>query len=100
MLPAGVMDVIVLGAAQVAARRPGARHPVHVEPWRAAARRGLRPVNRTGRARPDGGHPRARLTFRFIPAKATDNPYLDEAYFRRLDTIKDPARRAMACPAL
>jgi hypothetical protein len=34
------------------------------------------------------------LTIRFIPAKATDNPYLDEAYFRRLDAIKDPPRRA------
>jgi hypothetical protein len=34
------------------------------------------------------------LTIRFIPAKATDNPHLDEAYHRRLDAIKDPARRA------
>lgn len=34
------------------------------------------------------------LTQRFIPAKATDNPYLDAAYHRRLDSIKDPARRA------
>jgi hypothetical protein len=34
------------------------------------------------------------LTVRFIPAKATDNPYLDAAYFRRLDAISDPARRA------
>jgi hypothetical protein len=34
------------------------------------------------------------LTVRFIPAKATDNPFLDEAYFRRLDSIPDPARRA------
>ena len=34
------------------------------------------------------------LTVRFIPAKATDNPHLDEAYFRRLDSIPDPARRA------
>jgi phage terminase large subunit len=34
------------------------------------------------------------LTRRFIPAKATDNPYLDAAYFRRLDAIADPARRA------
>jgi hypothetical protein len=34
------------------------------------------------------------LTRRFIPAKATDNPYLDEAYFRRLDSIPDPKRRA------
>ena len=34
------------------------------------------------------------LTRRFIPAKATDNPYLDAAYFRRLDAITDPARRA------
>lgn len=34
------------------------------------------------------------LTVRFIPAKATDNPHLDEAYFRRLDSIADPARRA------
>jgi terminase large subunit-like protein len=34
------------------------------------------------------------LTIRFIPAKATDNPFLDEAYFRRLDAIPDPARRA------
>jgi len=34
------------------------------------------------------------LTRRFIPAKATDNPHLDAAYFRRLDAIPDPARRA------
>jgi hypothetical protein len=34
------------------------------------------------------------LTIRFIPAKATDNPHLDEAYLRRLDAIPDPARRA------
>jgi hypothetical protein len=34
------------------------------------------------------------LTKRFIPAKATDNPYLDSAYFRRLDSIPDPSRRA------
>jgi hypothetical protein len=34
------------------------------------------------------------LTRRFIPARATDNPYLDAAYYRRLDAIKDPARRA------
>lgn len=34
------------------------------------------------------------LTVRFIPAKATDNPYLDAAYHRRLASIKDPARRA------
>jgi hypothetical protein len=34
------------------------------------------------------------LTVRLIPAKAIDNPYLDQAYFRRLDAIKDPARRA------
>lgn len=34
------------------------------------------------------------LTVRFIPARATDNPHLDEAYFRRLDAIPDPARRA------
>ncbi len=34
------------------------------------------------------------LTVRFIPAKATDNPHLDDAYFRRLDAIPDPARRA------
>ena len=34
------------------------------------------------------------LTRRFIPAKATDNPYLDAAYRHRLDSIKDPARRA------
>lgn len=34
------------------------------------------------------------LTVRFIPAKATDNPHLDAAYFRRLDAIPDPARRA------
>jgi phage terminase large subunit len=34
------------------------------------------------------------LTRRFIPAKATDNPHLDEAYHRRLDSIPDPARKA------
>jgi hypothetical protein len=34
------------------------------------------------------------LTVRFIQAKATDNPWLDEAYFRRLDAITDPARQA------
>jgi hypothetical protein len=34
------------------------------------------------------------LTRRFIPAKATDNPYLDAAYFQRLDEIPDPARKA------
>lgn len=34
------------------------------------------------------------LTVRFIKAKATDNPYLDEGYYRRLDAIPDPARRA------
>lgn len=34
------------------------------------------------------------LTVRFIPAKATDNPFLDAAYHRRLDSIPDPARRA------
>lgn len=34
------------------------------------------------------------LTIRFIPAKATDNPHLDAAYYRRLDAIPDPARRA------
>lgn len=40
------------------------------------------------------------LTRRFIPAKATDNPYLDEAYFRRLDSIPDPARRAAIRPGI
>jgi len=34
------------------------------------------------------------LTRRFIPARATDNPHLDEAYYRRLNSIPDPARRA------
>jgi phage terminase large subunit len=34
------------------------------------------------------------LTRRYIPARATDNPWLDEAYHRRLDAIPDPARRA------
>lgn len=34
------------------------------------------------------------LTRRFIPAKATDNPHLDPAYFRNLDAIPDPQRRA------
>lgn len=34
------------------------------------------------------------LSIRFIKARATDNPYLDEAYYRRLDAIPDPARRA------
>lgn len=30
----------------------------------------------------------------FIPAKATDNPYLDPNYEAQLNSIKDPARRA------
>jgi phage terminase large subunit len=34
------------------------------------------------------------LTTRFIPARATDNPHLDEAYHRRLDAIPDPVRRS------
>jgi hypothetical protein len=34
------------------------------------------------------------LTRRFIPAKATDNPHLNAGYFRQLDAIPDPARRA------
>lgn len=34
------------------------------------------------------------LTRRFIPARATDNPYLNDAYYRQLDAITDPARRA------
>jgi hypothetical protein len=34
------------------------------------------------------------ITVRFIPAKATDNPHLNDAYFRNLDAIPDPDRRA------
>jgi PBSX family phage terminase large subunit len=34
------------------------------------------------------------LTVRFIQARATDNPHLDEGYHRRLDAIPDPQRRA------
>lgn len=34
------------------------------------------------------------ITRRFIPAKATDNPYLDAAYYRKLDAIPDANRRA------
>lgn len=34
------------------------------------------------------------ITVRFIQAKATDNPHLDQGYFRRLDAIPDPDRRA------
>ena len=34
------------------------------------------------------------ITRRFVSAKATDNPHLDAAYHRRLDSIADPARRA------
>jgi hypothetical protein len=34
------------------------------------------------------------ITVRFIPAKATDNPHLDAGYFRNLDAIPDPDRRA------
>jgi Terminase large subunit, T4likevirus-type, N-terminal len=34
------------------------------------------------------------ITVRFIPARATDNPFLDAAYYRRLAAIPDPARRA------
>lgn len=34
------------------------------------------------------------ITVRFIPAKATDNAHLDNAYFQRLDAIPDPDRRA------
>lgn len=33
-------------------------------------------------------------TVRFIQAKATDNPHLDDGYHRRLDAIPDPQRRA------
>lgn len=33
-------------------------------------------------------------TRRFIPAKATDNPFLDADYYRKLDAIPDPQRRA------
>ncbi|MGW2861944.1 hypothetical protein [Streptomyces sp. NPDC001205] len=34
------------------------------------------------------------LTVRFVQAKATDNPHLDDGYQRRLDAIPDPQRRA------
>jgi hypothetical protein len=34
------------------------------------------------------------LTVRFVQAKATDNPHLDDGYARRLDAIPDPQRRA------
>lgn len=34
------------------------------------------------------------LSVRFIQAKATDNPHLDDGYFKRLDSIPDPQRRA------
>jgi hypothetical protein len=33
-------------------------------------------------------------TAAFIPARATDNPHLNEGYFRVLDSIPDPQRRA------
>lgn len=33
-------------------------------------------------------------TVRFIPAKVSDNPHLDEGYINRLYAIPDPARRA------
>lgn len=33
-------------------------------------------------------------TTAFIPAKATDNPHLNKGYFRVLDSIPDPQRRA------
>ncbi len=34
------------------------------------------------------------LTIRFIHARSTDNPHLDQGYQARLDSIPDPARRA------
>jgi len=34
------------------------------------------------------------VTIRFIQAKATDNPHLNAGYFRMLDSIPDPQRRA------
>ena len=34
------------------------------------------------------------LTVRFVQAKATDNPHLDDGYERRLNSIPDPQRRA------
>lgn len=34
------------------------------------------------------------ITVRFIPAKATDNAHLDAGYYKRLDAIPDPDRRA------
>lgn len=34
------------------------------------------------------------LTVRFVQAKSTDNPHLDDGYQRRLDAIPDPQRRA------
>jgi len=44
-----------------------------------------------------GSHPAVDdngMTIRFIQAKATDNPHLDDGYRRRLDSIPDPNRRA------
>ena len=34
------------------------------------------------------------LTVRFVQAKSTDNPHLDDGYQKRLDAIPDPQRRA------
>lgn len=34
------------------------------------------------------------MTVRFVSARATDNPFLDTGYLKRLDAIPDPSRRA------
>jgi hypothetical protein len=41
----------------------------------------------------DRGNPTGQLVA-FIPAKATDNPHLNKGYFKVLDSIPDPQRRA------
>jgi len=94
LMPPGVVDVIAL-------ERLRSAHGVPVLGIRSTSNPGGpshgeckdRYIDATGRGEKivttDQG-----LTVRFIPARATDNPHLDKAYFRRLDAIKDPARRA------